>query len=154
MPHAKLSASREPEKATHIAGWQSSFHDALTLNINLLRRLDKKDAGVKGERHVLIFDLGGGTFDVSLLSIDEGIFEVKATAGDTHLGGEDFDNRLTNFFIQVSGCRPGVLHSRRPDRLAACVVASALHVCRECQASAGASVHTVSVRSILCAAAV
>jgi heat shock protein 1/8 len=62
--------------------------------------LDKKDAGVKGERHVLIFDLGGGTFDVSLLSIDEGIFEVKATAGDTHLGGEDFDNRLTNFFIQ------------------------------------------------------
>ncbi len=66
-----------------------------------MRRLDKKDAGVKGERHVLIFDLGGGTFDVSLLSIDEGIFEVKATAGDTHLGGEDFDNRLTNFFIQV-----------------------------------------------------
>ena len=58
---------------------------------------------MKGERHVLIFDLGGGTFDVSLLSIDEGIFEVKATAGDTHLGGEDFDNRLTNFFIQVSG---------------------------------------------------
>ncbi len=59
---------------------------------------------MKGERHVLIFDLGGGTFDVSLLSIDEGIFEVKATAGDTHLGGEDFDNRLTNFFIQVSAC--------------------------------------------------
>jgi len=51
--------------------------------------LDKKDQG--GERNVLIFDLGGGTFDVSLLAIDEGIFEVKATAGDTHLGGEDFD---------------------------------------------------------------
>ena len=44
--------------------------------------------------------MGGGTFDVSLLAIDEGIFEVKATAGDTHLGGEDFDNRLVNFFIQ------------------------------------------------------
>ena len=44
-----------------------------------------------GERNVLIFDLGGGTFDVSLLTIDEGIFEVKATNGDTHLGGEDFD---------------------------------------------------------------
>jgi len=56
--------------------------------------LDKKDE--KGEKHVLIFDLGGGTFDVTLLSIDEGIFEVKATAGDTHLGGEDFDNRLVD----------------------------------------------------------
>jgi len=52
------------------------------------------------EKNVLIFDLGGGTFDVSLLSIDDGIFEVKATAGDTHLGGEDFDSRLVNHFIQ------------------------------------------------------
>ncbi|KAF7440438.1 70-kilodalton heat shock protein [Pleurotus ostreatus] len=59
--------------------------------------LDKK---VVGERNVLIFDLGGGTFDVSLLTIEEGIFEVKATAGDTHLGGEDFDNRLVNHFVQ------------------------------------------------------
>lgn len=49
-----------------------------------------------GEKNVLIFDLGGGTFDVSLLTIDDGIFEVKATAGDTHLGGEDFDSRLVN----------------------------------------------------------
>jgi len=47
---------------------------------------------------VLIFDLGGGTFDVSILALDSGIFEVKATAGDTHLGGEDFDNRLVDFF--------------------------------------------------------
>jgi heat shock protein 1/8 len=61
--------------------------------------LDKKGSSA-GERHVLIFDLGGGTFDVSLLTIDEGIFEVKATAGDTHLGGEDFDNRLVAHFIQ------------------------------------------------------
>merc|ERR1711977_10027 len=52
-----------------------------------------------GEQTVLIFDLGGGTFDVSLLNIDDGIFEVKATAGDTHLGGEDFDNRLLQHFI-------------------------------------------------------
>ncbi|THU81837.1 HSP70-domain-containing protein [Dendrothele bispora CBS 962.96] len=59
--------------------------------------LDKK---VQGERNVLIFDLGGGTFDVSLLTIEEGIFEVKVTAGDTHLGGEDFDNRLVNHFVQ------------------------------------------------------
>ena len=47
---------------------------------------------------VLIFDLGGGTFDVSLLIIEDGIFEVKATAGDTHLGGEDFDNLLMKHF--------------------------------------------------------
>ncbi|XP_010929169.1 heat shock 70 kDa protein [Elaeis guineensis] len=60
--------------------------------------LDKKAART-GERNVLIFDLGGGTFDVSLLTIEEGIFEVKATAGDTHLGGEDFDNRLVNHFV-------------------------------------------------------
>merc|ERR1712110_1348904 len=59
--------------------------------------LDKKTAG---ETNVLIFDLGGGTFDVSLLTIDDGIFEFKATAGDTHLGGEDFDNRLVNHFTQ------------------------------------------------------
>lgn len=59
--------------------------------------LDKK---VGGERNVLIFDLGGGTFDVSILTIEDGIFEVKSTAGDTHLGGEDFDNRMVNFFVQ------------------------------------------------------
>ena len=58
--------------------------------------LDKKG---DGEKNVLIFDLGGGTFDVSLLSIDDGIFEVKSTAGNTHLGGEDFDNRLVNFCL-------------------------------------------------------
>merc|ERR1711959_27415 len=56
--------------------------------------LDKK---ASGERNVLIFDLGGGTFDVSLLTIDDGVFEVKATAGDTHLGGEDFDNKLVSW---------------------------------------------------------
>ncbi|KAF8548246.1 heat shock protein SSA1 [Imleria badia] len=60
--------------------------------------LDKQN--VSGERIILIFDLGGGTFDVSLLSFEAGIFEVSATAGDTHLGGEDFDNRLINHFIQ------------------------------------------------------
>ena len=57
--------------------------------------LDKKEE----EKTVLIFDLGGGTFDVSLLTIEDGIFEVKATAGDTHLGGEDFDNILMKYFI-------------------------------------------------------
>jgi len=61
--------------------------------------LDKKSNTSGAERNVMIFDLGGGTFDVSLLTIEEGIFEVKATAGDTHLGGEDFDNRLVNHFV-------------------------------------------------------
>jgi len=58
--------------------------------------LDKK---TEGEKHVLIYDLGGGTFDVSVLTIEDGIFEVKSTAGDTHLGGEDFDNRMVNHFM-------------------------------------------------------
>ncbi|XP_077307383.1 heat shock 70 kDa protein-like [Lithobates pipiens] len=58
------------------------------------------DKGSRGERNILIFDLGGGTFDVSILTIDEGVFEVKATAGDTHLGGEDFDNRMVNHFVE------------------------------------------------------
>jgi len=58
--------------------------------------LDKKG----GEKNVLIYDMGGGTFDVSLLTIEDGIFEVKATAGDTHLGGEDFDNRILDFCCQ------------------------------------------------------
>lgn len=58
------------------------------------------DQNTDGERNVLIYDLGGGTFDVSILSIEGGIFEVKATAGDTHLGGEDFDNRLVDHCVQ------------------------------------------------------
>jgi len=59
--------------------------------------LDKKE----GEKNVLVFDLGGGTFDVSLLTIDNGVFEVFATNGDTHLGGEDFDNRVMEHFIKL-----------------------------------------------------
>lgn len=59
--------------------------------------LDKKK---EGEQNVLIFDLGGGTFDVSLLTLDEGVFEVKATAGDTHLGGSDFDTALVEYCVQ------------------------------------------------------
>lgn len=60
--------------------------------------LDKK---VGAERNVLIYDLGGGTFDVSVLAIEEGIFEVKSTAGNTHLGGEDFDNNVVDHFIEL-----------------------------------------------------
>ncbi|WFD30868.1 ATPase with role in protein import into the ER [Malassezia sp. CBS 17886] len=58
--------------------------------------LDKKD----GESQIIVYDLGGGTFDVSLLSIDSGVFEVLATAGDTHLGGEDFDNRVSEYLLK------------------------------------------------------
>jgi heat shock protein 5 len=60
--------------------------------------LDQKS---KGEKNILVFDLGGGTFDVSLLTIDNGVFEVVATNGDTHLGGEDFDQRVMEHFIKV-----------------------------------------------------
>jgi len=84
--------------------------DAGTIaGLNILRIINEPTAAAiayglehvesASERNVLIFDLGGGTFDVSLLSIEDGIFEVKATAGDTHLGGEDFDSRLVNHFI-------------------------------------------------------
>jgi len=59
--------------------------------------IDKKD----GEKNILVFDLGGGTFDVSLLTIDSGVFEVVATSGDTHLGGEDFDQRVMEHFIKL-----------------------------------------------------
>ena len=61
--------------------------------------LDK--AGGSDERNVLVFDLGGGTFDVSLLSITEGVFEVLSTNGDTHLGGEDFDQRVMEHFMKI-----------------------------------------------------
>merc|ERR1712093_235934 len=77
-------------------------------NLNVLRIINEPTAAAIAygldkktdqEKNVLIFDLGGGTFDVSLLTIDEGVFEVMATAGDTHLGGEDFDNKLVDFCV-------------------------------------------------------
>ncbi|CAL8125432.1 unnamed protein product [Prunus armeniaca] len=60
----------------------------------------EKKAGWYGKRIVMIFDLGGGTLDVSLLAIGDGVFEVKATAGDTHLGGVDFDNRMVSYCVK------------------------------------------------------
>ncbi|VDO71113.1 unnamed protein product [Heligmosomoides polygyrus] len=65
--------------------------------------LDKKE----GERNILVFDLGGGTFDVSMLTIDNGVFEVLATNGDTHLGGEDFDQRVMEYLIKVHKKKTG-----------------------------------------------
>ena len=87
-------------KATKDAGAISGLNVLRIINeptaAALAYGLDKKG----DEQNVLIFDLGGGTFDVSLLSIEDGMFEVKATAGDTHLGGEDFDNRMVDYFVQ------------------------------------------------------
>lgn len=91
-------------------GQRLATKDAGTIaGLNVLRIINEPtaaalayglDKNLSGEKNVLIFDLGGGTFDVSILSIDEGsLFEVRSTAGDTHLGGEDFDNRLVNHFI-------------------------------------------------------
>eukprot|EP00756_Hemistasia_phaeocysticola_P035356 Hpha_TRINITY_DN16579_c0_g11::TRINITY_DN16579_c0_g11_i1::g.133526::m.133526/K09490/HSPA5, BIP; heat shock 70kDa protein 5 len=84
--------------------------DAGTIaGLNVVRILNEPTAAAiaygldkgEGEKKVLVFDLGGGTFDVSLLSIDNGFFEVEATNGDTHLGGEDFDNRIVAHFSKV-----------------------------------------------------
>merc|ERR1719252_147602 len=75
--------------------------------LNVLRIVNEPTAAAiaygldkKTEKNIVVYDLGGGTFDVSLLTIDQGVFEVLATAGDTHLGGEDFDQRLIKYFIE------------------------------------------------------
>ena len=78
-------------------GNECSLNEAMAAAI-AYGHLNKK---VAGERNVLIFDLGEGTFDVYLLTVEEGFFKVKATAGDTHLGGEDYNNCLVNYFIQL-----------------------------------------------------
>jgi len=88
-------------------GQRQATKDAGSIaGLNVLRIINEPTAAAiayglnnaSSEQNVLIFDLGGGTFDVSLLNIDDGIFEVRATAGDTHLGGEDFDNLLMQHF--------------------------------------------------------
>ncbi|KAF8393774.1 hypothetical protein HHK36_019972 [Tetracentron sinense] len=78
--------------------------------------LDKMKGSV-GEKNVLIFDLGGGTFDVALLTIGDGIFKVKATAGDTHLGGQDFVTRMVNHFVKEFQRKHGKDISRNPRSL-------------------------------------
>jgi len=84
---------------------QATKDAGVIAGLNILRIINEPTAAAiaygldkKGEKNVLIFDCGGGTFDVSLLTIEDGVFEVKATAGDTHLGGEDFDTRLVEYF--------------------------------------------------------
>ena len=90
---------------------QATKDAGVIAGLNVLRVINEPTAAAiaygldrgqsKDEEHnILIFDLGGGTFDVSVLCIDEGVFEVKSTAGNTHLGGEDFDNRMVNHFLE------------------------------------------------------
>ena len=88
---------------------RQSTKDAGTIaGLNVLRVINEPTAAAmaygldkKEEKNILVFDLGGGTFDVSLLTIEGGIFEVLSTAGDTHLGGEDFDQRIINHFARI-----------------------------------------------------
>ena len=70
----------------------------------------------KGERKIAVFDLGGGTFDISILEVGEGVFEVKSTNGDTHLGGEDFDMRIVNYIVDEFRKDQGI--DLRKDRMA------------------------------------
>ena len=77
---------------------QATKDAGVIAGLNVLRLINEPTAAAE-EKNILIFDLGGGTFDLLILSIDRGVFEVKATAGDTHLVGEDFDNRLVNHFV-------------------------------------------------------
>jgi molecular chaperone DnaK (HSP70) len=87
---------------------RSATKDAGTISgLEVLRIINEPTAAAiayglndnSGEKNVLVYDLGGGTFDVSILTIDDTVFEVMATNGDTHLGGEDFDQRLINHFV-------------------------------------------------------
>lgn len=88
---------------------RQSTKDAGTIaGLNVVRIINEPTAAAiayglnkAGEKTILVFDLGGGTFDVSLLTIDDGFFEVVATNGDTHLGGEDFDNRMMKYFVDM-----------------------------------------------------
>jgi heat shock protein 5 len=88
---------------------QATKDAGLISGLNVLRIINEPTAAAiaygmdkkQGEKNIIVFDLGGGTFDVSLLTIDNGVFEVVATAGDTHLGGEDFDQKLTEHFVKI-----------------------------------------------------
>ena len=88
---------------------QATKDAGMIAGLNVLRIINEPTAAAiaygmdkkSGEKNIIVFDLGGGTFDVSLLTIDNGVFEVVATAGDTHLGGEDFDQKLTEHFVKI-----------------------------------------------------
>uniref|UniRef100_A0A8C7XX48 Heat shock cognate 70 n=1 Tax=Oryzias sinensis TaxID=183150 RepID=A0A8C7XX48_9TELE len=101
-PFKVVNDSSKPKVEVEYKGEIKTFYpeEISSMVLTKMKEISEAYLGkVGGERNVLIFDLGGGTFDVSILTIEDGIFEVKATAGDTHLGGEDFDNRMVNHFI-------------------------------------------------------
>ena len=113
--------------------------------------LDRQDAA---EKNILIFDLGGGTFDVSLLSIEDGIFEVKATNGHTHLGGEDFDNKLLNYFmadfqkksgIDINGNKRAMRRLRTQCEKAKRILSAAVSTNIECEALAEGEDYNVMI---------
>ncbi|KAG5928355.1 78 kDa glucose-regulated protein [Claviceps africana] len=95
---------------------QATKDAGVIAGLNVLRIVNEPTAAAiaygldktQEERQIIVYDLGGGTFDVSLLSIDQGVFEVLATAGDTHLGGEDFDQRIINYFAKTYNKKNGV----------------------------------------------
>ncbi|KAG5999939.1 78 kDa glucose-regulated protein [Claviceps lovelessii] len=95
---------------------QATKDAGIIAGLNVLRIVNEPTAAAiaygldktQEERQIIVYDLGGGTFDVSLLSIDQGVFEVLATAGDTHLGGEDFDQRIINYFAKTYNKKHGV----------------------------------------------
>ncbi|XP_051895803.1 heat shock cognate 71 kDa protein isoform X2 [Pristis pectinata] len=101
-PFSVINDGGRPKVQVEYKGETKSFYPEEVSSMVLTKMKEIAEAylgKVGSERNVLIFDLGGGTFDVSILTIEDGIFEVKSTAGDTHLGGEDFDNRMVNHFI-------------------------------------------------------
>merc|ERR1712196_150819 len=94
---------------------QSTKDAGSIAGLNILRIINEPTAAAiaygldkQAEKNILVYDLGGGTFDVSLLTIDNGVFEVVATSGDTHLGGEDFDQRLIKHFMEIFKTKSGV----------------------------------------------
>ncbi len=107
-------------------GQRQSTKDAGTIaGLNVARIISEPTAAAiayglnqQGEKNILVFDLGGGTFDVSLLTLDDGFFEVVATNGDTHLGGEDFDNRVMKHFVDLLLKKRGVDVSKDERALA------------------------------------
>jgi endoplasmic reticulum chaperone BiP len=104
--------------------------------------LDKQDR----EENILVFDLGGGTFDVTLLSIDNGVFEVLATSGDTHLGGEDFDQRMMEYCIKqfksranidISGDKRAIQRLRKQCEMAKRTLSTQTSATIDCEALSG-----------------
>lgn len=105
---------------------RAATKDAGTIaGLNVLRVVNEPTAAAlayglgkdKGERQIVVYDLGGGTFDVSILTVEDGVFEVQATAGDTHLGGEDFDQRVIDFFTKQYNSKNDVDITKDPKTM-------------------------------------